>query len=188
MAIPTNKAVNPSGGSGGFWNSKVLGRRVTLVVRCLRETGRVSYTLDELFATPASERLIVRYENPHYPVVFIARWPKTAFTSHGAFLRLTEMYDTAMQGFIQGMTPDELAKWFEPHDDFDLSAPLLDTIPERKEDAVAWMKRNFPFVEIPWLHEGDHTEIIGETEGKFGDLIAYGDAGYFYVFVADLLE
>jgi hypothetical protein len=148
----------------------------------------VSYTLDDLFATSPSDRLIVPYENPHYPVVFIARWPNTSFASHGAFVRLTEMYDTAMQGFIQGMPPGELANWFTPHDDFDLSAPPSDITPLRTEDSIAWMKRNFPFVQIPWQQTGDHTEIIGETEGEFGDLIAYGDAGYFYVFVADLIQ
>lgn len=99
---------------------------------------------------------------------------------------LTEMYDTAMQGFIQQMSPDELAQWFVPHDDYDLSMSL-DVTPLRKEDSVDWMKRNFPFVHIPWLQPGDHTEIIDETEGDFGNLIAYGNAGYFYVFVADLL-
>ena len=94
---------------------------------------------------------------------------------------------SAMQGFIQDMTPDELAEWFVPHEDFDPSAPPFDVTPSRTEDSVEWMKRNFPFVRIPWLHSGDHTQIIDETEVKFGSLIAYGDAGYFYVFAADPL-
>jgi hypothetical protein len=147
----------------------------------------VPYNLDDLFAKSPSERLVVPCENPHHPAVFVARWPKSSFASHGEFVRLTELYDTAMQGFIQGMTPAQLAEWFVPHDGYDLSAPALDITPSRREDSVEWMKRNFPFVRIPWLHSGDHTEIIDETEGKFGGLIAYGDAGYLYVFVADLL-
>ncbi len=91
------------------------------------------------------------------------------------------MYDSAMQGFIQGMTLDELAEWFDPHEYYDLSVPSLDIGSSRTEDSVQWMNRNFPFVQIPWLHTGDHTEIIDDTEGEFGDLIAYGDAGYLYV-------
>ena len=145
------------------------------------------YTLDDLYATSPTERLVIPYENPHHPVVHIARWPKTSFGSHGEFVRLTEMYDSAMQGFVQNMTLDELEGWFVPREDFDMSAPPLDIDVSRTEDAVEWMKRNFPFVRIPWLRSGDHTEIIDETEGKFGDLIAYGDAGYLYVFVADPL-
>jgi hypothetical protein len=149
----------------------------------------MSYTLVDLFATPPSERLIFPRENPNYPVVFVARWPKTAFASHSAFCRQTEMYDTAMQGFIQGMTLNELTNWFEPHEDYDLLSPYPpDVSPERIEDSVLWMKRNFPTVEIPWLKVGDHTEILSETEGEFGELIAYGDSGYLYVFVADMLE
>jgi len=97
------------------------------------------------------------------------------------------MYDAAMQGFIQNMTPRELAEWFVPHEDYDLAVPPLDIPVSRTEDAVEWMKRNFPFVQLPWLRSGDHIEIIDETEGEFGDLIAYGDAGYLYVFVADPL-
>jgi hypothetical protein len=98
-----------------------------------------------------------------------------------------KMYDSAMQGFIQQMTPDELGEWFVPHDSFNLAAPLCDVTPLRREDSVEWMKRNFPLVQIPWLHPGDHSEIIDETEGEFGNLTAYGEAGYLYVFVADRL-
>lgn len=157
-------------------------------VRCLSwSSNRVPYALDELYATSPTERLVVPYENPHYPVVHIAKWPRTSFGSHGEFVRLTEMYDSAMQGFIQKMTLDELAEWFVPHEDYDLSVPPFDIAVSRTEDAVEWMQRNFPFVRIPWLRSGDHTEIIEEAEGEFGDLIAYGDAGYLYVFVADLL-
>ncbi|MDY0169328.1 MAG: hypothetical protein RBS80_22480 [Thermoguttaceae bacterium] len=145
------------------------------------------YTLDDLYATSPTERLVVPYENPHYPAVHIARRPKTSFSSHGEFVRLTEMYDSAMQGFIQDMSPGELAEWFVPHEDYDLTVPPLKIAVSRTEDAVEWMGRNFPFVRIPWLRSGDHTEIIDDTEGEFGDLIAYGDAGYLYVFVADPL-
>ena len=64
------------------------------------------YDLSDLFAKSPSERLVVHYENPHYPIVFIARWPKIFFASHGEFVRLTEMYDSALQGLIQNMTPE----------------------------------------------------------------------------------
>lgn len=145
------------------------------------------YNLDGLFAKTPTERLIVPYENPHFPVVFIARWPNSCFASHGEFIQLIEMYDSAMQGFIQGMTQEELSKWFCPHEDYDLWSVPGDPVPLRTEDSAQWLKRNFPFVHPPWLGAGDHTEIISETEGEFGDLIAWGRAGYLYVFVADQL-
>jgi hypothetical protein len=142
--------------------------------------------LDDLFARPPSERLIVHYENPGYPVVFIARWPRNLFTSPGEFNFLTERYDCALQGFIQDMPQEELAGWHVPHEECkDLS--IVEVTPERSEDAVDWMERNFPFANIPWLRRGEHTEIIRESEGTFGELMIYGDGGYLYVFVADLL-
>ena len=140
-----------------------------------------------LLAKPASNRLIVPHEAPNYPVVHIARWPRTLFDSHDAFVRLTEMYDSVMQAYIQEKSRDELIEWFVPHDDNDLSTPSMDITPLRKEDAVDWLERNFPFVAIPWLHRGDHTDIIWEVEDKFGGLIAFGDTGYLYVFAADLM-
>jgi hypothetical protein len=148
----------------------------------------MTYTLDELFAKAPAERLIVPYENPHYPAVFIARWPGELFASHGDFVRLTEMFDSAMQGLIQGMSPAELAEFFVPHEDADLSTPLPKIPVQRIEDAVGWMERNFPFVHIPWLRPGDHHEILDEDESEFGGLTAHGKAGYFYVFVADVIE
>ncbi len=147
----------------------------------------VSYSLVGLFAKEPSERLIVPHENPHYPVVFLARWRKEYFDSHGAFIRMTEMYDSAMQGFIQAMSPNDLAKWFVPREDYDVSAPPADVSPSRTEDSVDWLKRNFPFVRVPWLRTGDHIEILVDDESEFGNLIAYGKSGYLYVFVADLL-
>lgn len=148
----------------------------------------MSYTLDELFAKAPTERLIVPYENPHYPAVFIARWPAGMFASHGDFVRLTEMFDSAMQGLIQGMSPPELAEYFVPHEDADLSAPPPNIPVQRIEDVVGWLERNFPFVHIPWLLPGDHHEILDEDESEFGGLTAHGKAGYFYVFVADVIE
>jgi hypothetical protein len=147
----------------------------------------VNYDLTGLFAKPPSERLIIPFDNPNYPVLFIARWPGEFFDSHGAFVRFTEMYDSAMQGFVQGMARDDLSEWFVPHEELDVHAPPVAVTPSRTEDAVDWMARNFPFAEIPWLRRGDHTEIIDEYEGEFGGLTAYGDAGYLNVFVADLL-
>jgi hypothetical protein len=147
----------------------------------------VSYDLTGLFAKPPSDRLIVPFANPNYPVVFIARWPGALFDSHGAFIQFTEIYDSAMQGFLQGMSLEELSEWFVPRDDFDSFAPPVTVRPSRTEDAVDWIARNFPFAQIPWLRRGDHTQIIGEDEGKFGGLTTYGDEGYLDVFVADLM-
>lgn len=145
------------------------------------------YTLDDLFSKLPSERLVVPDKNPNRPAVFAARWPKASVASHGEFVRITEMYDSAMQGFVQGMTPVELAEYFVPHDEYDWSTPPLEIASIRAEDSVEWMKRNLPNAHVPWLQPGDHTEIIDEHEGEFGDLIAFGVAGYLYVFVADEL-
>lgn len=140
-----------------------------------------------LFAKPPTERLIIPHKEPTYPVVHVARWPSAQFESHDSFIELTETYDTAMQGYIQGMSRSELSEWFVPHHECDPSAIAGDITVKRTEDAVDWVERTLPFVSIPWLHREDHTEIIWEAEGEFGELIAFGDAGYFYLFVADLL-
>ncbi|MCC9604278.1 hypothetical protein LOC68_00120 [Blastopirellula sp. JC732] len=145
------------------------------------------YDLKPLYLNPPSHRLIVPYANPHYPVVFIARWPKGVFASHGEFIRFYEAYDSAMQGYLQGMPEEALEDWFVPHESLDFSQPAVEVLPERTEDAVVWMERNFPFVQLPWLKPGDHSEILDEDQGKFGSLTAYGNGGYLYVFVADEL-
>ncbi len=126
-------------------------------------------------------------EGSYLPCVFTARWPADRFASHGEFLRLTQIYDSAMQGFIQGMPPQELLDYFVPYDDVDLTSPAAAVEPVRNEDAISWLARNMPGIDIPWLAPDDHTEVLSEDEDKFGMLNAFGAAGYLTLFVADEL-
>jgi len=151
------------------------------------EDNTVLYDLTELLAKPPCDRLTIPFKSPDGPAVFVARWPVTSFESPAGFVAFTERYDSAMQGCIQGMDGNELAEWFVPHEDIDVTETPASISPSRNEDAVDWINRNFPFVVIPWLSRGDHTEVYDEHQGEYGDLIAVGPAGYLMVFVADLL-
>lgn len=145
----------------------------------------VPYTLDALFASNPTQRVLLPIDGSYYPGVFAARWPASSFATHGEFIRLVEMYSSAMQGFIQGMSPQELNDWFIPREDGDLKGPPPAITPLRSQDATDWLQQNLPGIDIPWLKPGDHTEILDEEQGKFGHVNAHGPAGYLSVFVAD---
>lgn len=146
----------------------------------------MAYSLDLLFTKQPDQRLVIPIEDSDPQALFIARWPSDQFATHGELVQLTELYDSAMQGFIQGMGAEELVDWFVPYDDRDPAETPDDVKVLRHEDATEWMKRNHPHVSLPWLSEGNHVAILQETE-EFGYLMAYGAAGYFYVFAADML-
>ncbi len=74
-----------------------------------------------------------------------------------------------------------------PHHDLHEPESIEDIDVIRIEDAAVWISRIFPFVQVPWLNTGDHTEVLSEVDDKFGELIAFGKAGYLYIFVADVL-
>ncbi|PQO41606.1 hypothetical protein [Blastopirellula marina] len=84
------------------------------------------------------------------------------------------------------MGPEELVDWFVPYDDRDPAESPEDVNVLRHEDATEWIKRNLSHVSLPWLSKGDHVAILQEAE-ESGYLIASGEAGYFYVFAADIL-
>ena len=92
-----------------------------------------------------------------------------------------------MQGFIQGVSGDELAESFVPRDDIDATKAPTPVTPSRLEDAVDWINRIFPFAVIPWLNRDDHVQILEEHQDQFGQLISFGPAGYLLVFAADLV-
>ncbi len=153
----------------------------------LGDTTALNDDLADLIAKPPSQRAIVPLEKPTYPVLFAARWPAELFGSHDEFLDFTSRFDSELQAFIQGIYDDDLRESFVPQAD-NAMTPARDAIaPARVEDAVDWVKRIFPFAVIPWLSRGDHTQILDEHQDRFGDLTAFGPAGYMVVFAADLV-
>jgi hypothetical protein len=120
--------------------------------------------------------------------VFAARWQASDFQDDLEFQVFLFKYSGLLQPYICGKRDAELESWFAPDEAAESSAIAYHKSHKVVDlDAKDWLERKLSFATIPWLEKGQHLKAMELTVDEFPELVAFGDAGYLTVFVADLI-
>jgi hypothetical protein len=120
--------------------------------------------------------------------VFAAQWPEDDFDGIEDFIKFLVKYSSAMQDLIQFDSIDEAEDWYSPVPDHNIGASnIIASLNTQNSDALAWLRSNLAFIDIPWLKDNDYGTLYVLGGEDWPELIAKGDAGFLNIFVADSL-